>query len=734
MLIFEVSKGGSKLYTRARAYYQRRTKPRLGALLTNQSATTIINTSALAPLHVERLEIFQRSHVAPLATAVMHALESMKPPALAALFQDTRSQHLAELTGEEIELSEREREQNHLLAVSLVALAISGVATLLHSPLILASLPLLSYQYIFVLKNTYAAFQTKEYRWLRSYEAIVMGAELLAGFYLANALAATLYSIAERALVKAEAQSRQSLIEVYGQQPRSAWVLVDSTEYEVPFAQVKVGDVVVVNAGETIPVDGNIIQGSASIDQHILTGEAQPVEKGHGDQVLASTTVLSGKVQIQVERAGNETTVAQIGAILNQTANFKEKVEMRGLALAERFVPPTLALGLVSLPLVGTSRALALFESSFGYNLRLSGPMSLLNLLQIAARHGILIKDGATLEQLPIVDTVVFDKTGTLTLEQPHVGTIYTYTGVSEETVLTWAAAAEYRQTHPIARAILQAARKRDLDLPLIDDTHYRVGYGLQVTLDGHTIRVGSARFMAMEQIALPDAVHQQQALCHDLGYSLVLVSMDQTLVGAIELHPTIRPEARKIVAQLKQHDLNLYIISGDYETPTRHLANSIGIDHYFAEVLPQDKAALVAQLQREGRTVCFVGDGINDAIALQQADLSVSLRGASTAATDTAQIVLMDSSLRHLVDVFDLGREYQSNMGGNLFLATVPSVICIGGVYLLKWGVVTAIMLYNVSLVGSMGNAFLPIIRRQLMSDNTTAKSITAPQDSAVS
>lgn len=660
------------------------------------------------------LETFHHTYIEPLIEEARATYHTWRHSSLGGLVQDTRSQQLAELTGEEIELSAREQEQNHYLAVSITALGITSVTMLLHSPLILASVPLLAYSYVNVLKAARQAFQEKRLRLLRTFEIIIIGGELLAGLFFASALASTLYYLGERALVKAETRSRQSLINVFGQQTHSAWVLIDGNEIEVDYNQLQAGDIVVVNAGEVIPVDGTIIDGLASIDQHMLTGESQPAEKGIGDQVLAPTVVLSGKIHIQVERAGSETTAAQIGEILNQTAEYKQSIELQGIALVERFIPPTLLLGAVSLPFVGVNRALALLESSFGYNLRLSGPMSLLNLLQIAARQGILIKDGHALEQLHRIDTVIFDKTGTLTLEQPHVGAVHTYSTMNEHDVLTCAAAAEYRQTHPVARAILQAARERALTPPGIDAAEYKVGYGIKATLNGQVIRVGSDRFLATEAIALPEKAHQLQTACHDQGYSLVLVAVDHTLVGAIELHPTIRPEAHQIVQQLQARGLMLSIISGDHEQPTRRLAHSLGIDHYVASVLPQDKAAQVEQLQREGHTVCFVGDGINDAIALQQADLSISLRGASTAATDTAQIVLMDGSLCHLVALLDLGREYQTNMRGNLLMSTVPSVICIGGVYLLKWGVVTAIMLYNASIVGSMGNAMLPVLVRQ--------------------
>ena len=714
---------GGLIYGGAQTYscYRRQAKPSLGMILAApQSAVSA--TSAAQTL----------SHAQPVAPAsgLWAKLTTLKRPAL---LQDTRREQLTALTGEDPGLSLQEQKETHYFQVSLVTLGITSVATIFHSPLIVLSVPLLGYIYLSIVVHVYTAFQTKQYRLLRSFEAIIVGGELLAGFFFVSSLAGTLYYVAERALVKAEAQSRKGMIDVFGQQPRSVWVVVAGVECELPFEAVQIGDLITVNAGETIPVDGCIIEGRAAIDEHLLTGEARPVEKTSGDAVLAPTLVLSGKIVLRVERAGNETTAAQIGQILNQTAEFKQTIEAHGVALVERFIPLTLAMGLLSLPFMGANRALALLESSFGYNLRFSGPMSMLNLIQIAAKRGMLIKDGSAMERLHRIDTVIFDKTGTLTLEQPHVGAIHTYQDLDETTLLTWAAAAEYRQSHPIARAILQAARERGLVLPQIDDAHYRVGYGIEVGLNERVIRVGSDRFMALEHVALPEAVRQVQATCHDQGYSLVLVALDQHLVGAIELHPTLRPEAAGVVRQLQQRNLKLYIISGDHEQPTRQLAQSLGIAHYVAGVLPQAKSALVQQIQREGRVVCFVGDGINDSIALKQADLSVSLRGASTAATDTAQVVLMAGNLRHLPALLDLGAEFKLNMRNNLLLATVPSVICIGGVYLLKWGLVTAVMLYNVSLVGSLGNAFLPLLLYQLKEEaqqERVALSVLTPHD----
>ncbi len=737
MILTQLAIAGSVTYAGLHTYQQNRKKKSLGQLLAADSAAVTplprpnAATAVALPAHIaDLIETFHHTHIAPRFVQVSNAVQDLAwYPTLPAFLQDTHRQQLAQLSADgKIELSEREREENRHIAVSLVALGITSVATLAHSPLIIASVPFLGYLYIPMLKNLYYAIQEKQYVLLRSLDTIIVGGELIGGFFLATSMASTLYFIAERALVKAEIRSRQSLINVFGNQPRSAWVLTNGAEVQVDCERLQAGDIVVVHAGESIPVDGTIVQGIASIDQHMLTGEAQPVEKGVGEQVLAPTIVLSGKLHIQVERAGRETTAAQIGDILNNTAAFKDRVELESIAFVERFIVPTLLLGAASFPFVGANRALAILESSFGYNLRVSGPMSMLNLLQIAARQGILIKEGQALRVLPQVDTVVFDKTGTLTLEQPHVGVIHTFNGLSKQQVLAWAATAEYRQTHPIARAILAAAQQQGIELSGIDTAEYKIGYGIKVTLNDHTVCVGSSRFLAMEEITLPEEVALIQHGCYEQGYSLVLVALDGLLVGAIELHPTIRPEARDIIQQLKQRGLTLYIISGDHEQPTQRLAHSLGIDHYIAEVLPQNKATHVEQLQQAGSTVCFVGDGINDSIALQQANLSVSMRGASTAATDTAQVVLMDGSLRHLVSLLDLGNEYQTNMRGNKLMATIPSVVCIGGVYILKWGVVTTIMLYNISLAASLGNAFLPLLMRQLKGNGGTADDVIAP------
>ena len=307
------------------------------------------------------------------------------------------------------------------------------------------------------------------------------------------------------------------------------------------------------------------------------------------------------------------------------------------------------------------------------------------------------------------VDIVVFDKTGTLTQEMPHVGRLFTCQGIDEPQLLTYAAAAEHRQTHPIARAILQEAETRGLSVPAVSEAAYEIGYGIKVTLDEKLIRVGSHRFMAMEAITIPEEIESIQQTAHEEGHSLVYVAINEQLAGAIELVPTVRPEAKRIVDYLRQAGLEMAIISGDHERPTRALATYLDIDRYFAETLPENKADLISQLQKEGKTVCFVGDGINDSIALKKANVSISLGGASTIATDTAQIILMDQTLNELETLFELSQEFEHNMHINLMTTVVPGLIIIGGAFAELIGYGSSIGISTVGSVVSVTNVMWP-------------------------
>ena len=538
---------------------------------------------------------------------------------------------------------------------------------------------------------------------------------LVATNYLAmGASSMVLLSAGRKLILHTQDRSRKALIDIIGEQPQFVWVVQNGVEVKVPFNQLQAKDVIVVTAGQMIPIDGEITQGDASIDQQRLTGEAQPVEKTVGDQVLAATMVLSGQIHVRVQQTGDHTVAAQIGQILNKTLDYRADTTLRFQKLTERMATPVLGLSGLATLLIGPAGGIALLNNFPTTSVSLISSLNVMSYLSKTAASGILVKDGRALEMLKEIDTVVFDKTGTLTLEEPTVGAIHACGAFSEEVVLQYAASAEIKQSHPIAQAILHAATTRDLSLCELEHTEYELGYGLTVRLDGHLVQVGSQRFIDKSNITIPDNILDHQAQCDADGISLVYVAIDQQLGGVIELVPTLRPEAEAVIDALQARGLTPYIISGDRAQPTQKLASQLGIDSYFAEVLPQDKGQLVEQLQAAGRKVCFIGDGINDTIALKQADASLSLSGATSAATDTAQMVLMDGTLAQLPTLFDISDRFHTNTNRTLQTMLGPAALSAFGVFFLGTGIPFALVAFNVGFFGALGTALLPAWRSE--------------------
>lgn len=614
-----------------------------------------------------------------------------------------------------------------LLTISSASLGVSLLGAPMFTPLGLLSTAGFLYGATPVLASAYKALREEKKPNVDVLIAVMSAACVTQGYLVAGNLAVVFNALRLLLLNKINDDTQKSIFDVYQLQPRKVWLLIDETVVEVPFEHVQVNDIVVVSAGETIPVDGTIIQGIASIDQHILTGEAQPVEKEKDAKVFASTVVLMGTIQVQVEQTGMETTVARIAETLNQARNFKSALQLRAEAFADRTIIPTLAISALSVPLIGPMGALVILNAHFGYRLSVIGAISILNHLSLAGKKGVLIKDGRALDALREVDTIVFDKTGTLTQEQPHIDQIHCGDGYSDNEILCLAAAAEFRQTHPIAHAILEEAQHRDLVIPHVDEANYKVGFGLKVVQEERLLRVGSRRFMELEGVIIPERMSRIQEMCHHQGHSLILVAVNEQVIGALEIHATVRPEVPHILTQLRQRSIDhFYIISGDHTAPTQKLALDLGIEHYFAETLPEQKAEIIEQLQAEGKTVCYIGDGINDAVALKQAHVSISLRGASTIATDTAQIVLMDESLQHLVTLFELGDDFTENMKVNFAAIVVPSVLGIGGAFLLHFGLIQSIILNQLGFAAGVGNAMLPFVRQQRLAGEAVVSNDT--------
>lgn len=630
-----------------------------------------------------------------------------------------REQQLEEFSGS---YSQEETALNRRLGFSVLNTGFAVLGATVYPPfLILNALGLayligpLTYEHLLgVWRNKRLSF--------RLIAALSIVANFAAGFYVIGSLFMNVVFLAFKLVARSEAQSRKALGNLFSlHTPDTVWVLVDGVEIETPFSQLRVGDILALNAGQVVPIDGHIVHGMATLDQQHLTGESQPIEKTTGDTILASTLVLSGKLHVRVEQTGTDTTAAHIADILNGAADYKLSVATRSEGLADKLTLPMLAASGLALMSIGMQGAVTVLNSGFGSTVFFAGPLSMLSYLNLISHHGILVKDGRSLEILHEVDTVVFDKTGTLTLNEPEVSMIHCVEGWQEDDILKLAATAEHRQPHPIARAILAAAERRELSYEQPVSGDYTLGFGLQVTThDKRSVHVGSSRFMELQGIVIPEKIEREQARCAEQGCSLVMVAVDGVISGALEMQAQLRPEAISLIEQLHARGLKLSILSGDHDAPTRYLAQRLNIDDYFAEVLPEDKAAQIQSLQQAGRVVCFVGDGINDAIALQQADVSISMRGATTLATDSAQVVLTDNSLHQLSQLFELSDSFKRNLDNTLLLSFIPGSVLIAGVFLLHFGMGTALILYSAGLTGAIGNALYPMLQLKHNPDHT--------------
>lgn len=617
-------------------------------------------------------------------------------------------------------ISKTEAEAIHQQRVALSAAAVFAIGGITAIPAISwLGFPLLGYGIRYFLSEI----------WSRGISAILIDVfatilTLALGYYfLASILFAAIFT-SSRLIAKGERDAQTDFNRIFGELSDTVWLLTEGVEIEVPLSSLNAQDIIVVHAGGMIPVDGKVVAGEGMVDQHLLTGEAQCVEKKVDDPVLTSTLLVSGSLQIMVEKQGSETVTGQIAQTLEHAAKFKTKVQSRGEHLIEQGAFYTLVASGISLPLLGVGKAVAITYSGFGYHMRMSAPLMVLNYLRLASRDGILVKDGSALELMNSVDIIVFDKTGTLTEEIPKLGRLICAEGFSEQQLLCYAASVEQHQQHPIALAIVCHAEQKGINLLGIENCEYAIGHGLQATLftpeagkgseDQHKevrIKVGSQRFIQSNNIVLPDEIASLQQEAGDKGNSVVYVSTDEDeLIGAIELCPALRFDAKASVAALLASGKQVYIISGDQEKPTRYLAQSLGIDTYFSETLPQDKASHIEALQKKGHKVCFVGDGINDSVALQKADVSISLHGAATIAQDTADIILMTPNLSHIPALLKISGDLDKRMTVSERMNMASGTACVFGVVLLGMGTGGAITLFSGGLLLNLLNSILPL------------------------
>lgn len=564
-------------------------------------------------------------------------------------------------------LQDKSAHQHHL-RVSSATLLSTSVGYYLFPPISLLNLGLITYTSVPMLAQARQSLRQEKQIKNDSLSVIVTGLCVVTGNYFAATVQNWVYHLGSHLLEKNHQQSTAQLSQVFDSQVETVWIVRNGVEMSVPLSELSVGDILVVNTGEWIPVDGVIEKGRALIDQQMMTGEARPLERHIGQTVLAETLVIGGSIEIRASHSGADSQARQLHKLLEQTRDYKTELQLKGEQWSDAMAKPLLLVSAGSGLLLGVSPAIALLFSAPTNTVRALLSLQTATHVQWATEHGILIKDGRALEQLPWIDTLLFDKTGTLTQTQPEVARIVTCGDLSQTQLLRMAATAEQHLQHPIANAIVSHAHSLNLQLPEIDDSYYEIGFGIQVSIQGRQVHVGSQRFIqdVIGEYRLPSVIDR---LLHDnSGHSFVFVAFEKRLQGVIELFPHLRPEVPLVLEQLRHRGLtNLAVVSGDQLAPTERLAHSLGIKKVFAECLPQDKAALIRNLQQQGHRVCFVGDGINDALAMKQANVSVCLSSASDISRSTAHIVLLNDELTHLRDAFDMATHLQIRLSTSL-------------------------------------------------------------------
>ena len=461
--------------------------------------------------------------------------------------------------------------------------------------------------------------------------------------------------------------------------PESAVVRRQGQELTIPTEEIVAGDTVIVRQGGRIPVDGVITDGHAAVDESAITGESLPVEKVPGDAVTSATVTSSGYLELRATRVGGDTTLSQIIRLMEEAASSKAPISRLADRISGIFVPAVMAISLTATLLwafVGgmdvrfcLSIAIAVLVISCPCALGLATPVAIMVGTGQAAQQGILIKSAESLELLHKVQTVVLDKTGTVTMGQPRVTDILCAPGVTEEELLCVAASAEKPSEHPLAHAIVEESQARRIPLCPVSGFCSVPGGGIQATLSGEAVLAGNAGYLAQNGVSLAAMEADAHRLAED-GKTPLFFAESGRLLGCVAVADVVKPDSAKAIAALRRMGRRVVLLTGDNQRTANAIARQIGVDQVIAQVLPQDKAKCVAQLQQQGQRVAMVGDGVNDAPALAQADVGLAIGAGTDIAIESADVVLMKSSLLDIPAAMDLSRAVLRNIKQNLFWA----------------------------------------------------------------
>jgi Cu+-exporting ATPase len=500
--------------------------------------------------------------------------------------------------------------------------------------------------------------------------------------YLEVAAGVTVFILAGRYFeARAKRRSGAALRALLELGAKDVAVLRDGAEVRIPIDQLAVGDRFVVRPGEKIATDGSVVEGTSAIDASLLTGEPVPVEVGPGDSVAGATVNAGGRLVVEATRVGSDTALAQIARLVQDAQTGKAPVQCLADRVSAIFVPIVIALSIATLGFwltaAATDSATAAFTAAVAVliiacpcALGLATPTALMVGTGRGAQLGILIKGPEVLESTRQVDTIVLDKTGTVTTGRMALVEVVTTEGTTVEEALRLAGSLEDASEHPIAQAIAAGARERGAVLASVESFANTQGLGVHGVVDGHAVVAGRERFLADWSLDLPDDLRVAKDAAERDGHTPVLIGWDGAARAAFVVSDTIKDTSAEAVTQLRELGLRPVLLTGDNERAARAVAAQVGIDEVIAEVLPEDKVEVVKRLQAEGRVVAMVGDGVNDAAALAQADLGLAMGTGTDAAIEASDITLVRGDLRSAGDAIRLSRRTLATIKGNLFWA----------------------------------------------------------------
>jgi len=497
-------------------------------------------------------------------------------------------------------------------------------------------------------------------------------------YYETSAILITLVIMGKLFESLAKGRTSEAIKSLMGLQAKTALVVRDGQEMSIPVEEVLTGDIVLVKPGEKIPVDGEVLEGTSSVDESMLTGESIPVEKKAGDSVIGATINKNGMLRIKATKVGKETALAQIIKVVEEAQGSKAPIQRVADVISGIFVPIVVGIAVVAFLVwyflvtpgefaEALEKAIAILVIACPCALGLATPTSIMAGSGRAAELGILFKGGEHLEQTHKIDAIILDKTGTVTKGKPELTDVLS--DGDETEFLRLVGAAEKNSEHPLAEAIVAGIRERNISMPETEAFEAIPGYGIKAVVEGKELLIGTRRLMEKFDVSSNLAYETMSRLEED-GKTAMLVAIDHQYAGIVAVADTIKETSKAAVSRLKEMGIQVIMITGDNERTAKAIADQVGIDHVLAEVLPEGKADEVKKLQAQGKKVAMVGDGINDAPALATADIGMAIGTGTDVAMEAADVTLMRGDLSSIPDAINMSRKTMSNIKQNLFWA----------------------------------------------------------------